>query len=216
MIFYLFNLRYVPLNVEGLYWRTIISFVNYAFSGYILATLSVRFVYPSISLEGPAFWSIASSPISVRRLFWEKFWIAFIIFFVIAEVIAVVSNALLAQSVTMTLLTGAGIFLMSISLTALATGLGSIFPSFEEPNPAKIASSGGGMICALVSLVYVGLSTIALAYPTYHYMSYLTGQRSSFPGLEIGIAAGILIILNLAATIIPLKLGLRAIQKLEF
>jgi ABC-2 type transport system permease protein len=216
VIFYLFNLRNVPLNVEGLYWRTLISFVNYAFCGYILATLSVRFVYPSISMEGKSFWSIASSPVRMRRLFWEKYIIAFIIFFVITEIVAVVSSSLLSQSTTMTLLTGLGIFLMSISLTSLATGLGSIFPSFAEPNPGKIASSGGGMICALISLIYVALSTLALAFPTYHYMSFLIGQRETFPRAEVAVGAAVMLLINLAATVIPLKLGLRAMDKLEF
>jgi len=216
VIFYLINLRHVPLNVEGLYWRTLISFVNYGFCGYILATLSVRFVYPSISMEGPSFWSIASSPISVKKLFWEKFWIAFIIFFVLAEIVAVVSNALLAQSATMTILTGAGIFLMSVSLTSLGTGLGSIFPSFTDPNPGKIASSGGGMICALVSLIYVALSTMALAYPTYNYMSYIIGQRATFPTREVVIGAAALLVVNFVATVIPLRLGLKAMDRLEF
>lgn len=216
VIFYLINLRKVPLNVEGLYWRTLISFVNYAFCGYILATLSVRFVYPSFSMEGQSFWSIASSPIKLRKVFWEKFWMAFIIFFVLAEVVAVVSNSILSQSLAMTLLTGGGIFLMSISLTAISTGLGSIYPSFEEPNPGKIASSGGGMICALVSLVFVALSTLALAVPTHNYLSFLIGQRSSFPIAEVAIGFASLIVINIAATYIPLKLGLRAVDKLEF
>ncbi len=216
VIFYLFNLRKVPLNIEGLYWRTLISFVNYAFCGYILATLSVRFVYPSISMEGKSFWSISSSPVKFKRLFWEKFWIAFIIFFIITELVAIVSSALLAQSQVMTLLTGFGIFLMSISLTSIATGLGSIFPSFSEPNPGKIASSGGGMICALVSLIYVALSTLSLAYPVYHYMNYLIGQRIDFPTYEVLLGASVILIINLASTIIPLRLGLRAMNELDF
>ncbi len=216
IVFYLFNLRKIPLNIEGLYWRTLISFVNYAFCGYILATLSVRFVFPSISMEGPSFWAISSSPISVKKLFWEKFWIAFIIFFILAEIVAIISNALLAQSLMMTLLTGGGILLMSISLTSLATGLGSMFPSFDEPNPGKIASSGGGMICALIGLVYVALSTMTLALPTYSYMSFLIGQRATFPATEIVFGFGAMILLNLVATVVPLKLGLRAMEKMEF
>ncbi|MCD6501536.1 hypothetical protein J7L01_02960, partial [bacterium] len=151
-----------------------------------------------------------------KRLFWEKFWIAFIIFFLLTELVAVVSNSLLSQSAIMTLLTGVGILLMSISLTSLATGLGALFPSFAEPNPGKIASSGGGMICALVSLIYVALSTLALAFPTYHYMSYLIGQRKEFPTAEVIIGAAILLIINVAATVIPLKLGLRAMQSHEY
>jgi len=216
IIVYLINLRHAPMDIESLYWRTMISFVNYAFSGYILATLAVRFVYPSISMEGHSFWSIASSGLSIKRLFWEKFLIAFFIFFILAELVAVISNAILVQGPAMMLLNAVGIFLTSISLTALATGLGIIFPSFEEQNPGKIASSGGGMICALITLIFVALSTLALAFPTYHYMRFITGERSTFPTIEVIIGAFILVAINTAATFIPLRLGLKAIYKAEF
>ncbi|MBN2542756.1 hypothetical protein JXI42_07790 [bacterium] len=214
LILYLLNLRIVPRHVDERFWQTVTSFGNFAFCGYILATLSVRFVYPSISLEGKNFWSILSSPMSYRRLFWEKFWIAFIIFFTLAEFVAIVSNVMLAQSGFMMFLTAIGILLMSISLTSLAVGLGIIFPSFEEDNPGKIASSGGGMITALVSLVYVGIVVIVLALPTHQYTSYLVLERS-FPMTNIIIAFVITILVNVAATVIPLKLGLNAIKKIE-
>ena len=141
---YLANLRFVPSRVESLFWQTVVSFVNFAFCGYILATLSVRFVYPSISMEGKSFWAIISSPLRVSALFWEKFTIAFLVFFVIAEVLAVISNGILAQSGQMMVLTAVGILLMSVSLVSLNVGLGILFPNFEELNPMRIASSAAG------------------------------------------------------------------------
>ena len=91
---------------------------------------------------------------------------------------------------------------MSISLVSISVGLGILFPDFEEPNPGRIASSGGGMIAALISLVYVGLSVMALALPTYAYIKYIAFD-APFPTMPI-IAGGIaLVVLNLAATVIP-------------
>ncbi len=212
---YLANLRFVPKRIDSLLWQTIISFVNFAFSGYILGTLSVRFVYPSISMEGKSFWSIISSPLLVKKLFWEKFAIAFAVFFVIAEVVAIVSNALLSQSMQMVVLTGAGIFLMSASLVALNVGLGILFPNFEELNPMRIASSGGGMIAALLSLSYVGFAVLIIAVPTYRYTAFLTSSEH-FSNWEIVMAVIAILALNFACTYIPLKIGLKTISKQQF
>ena len=212
---YLANLRFVPSRVESLLWQTIISFVNFGFSGYILATLSVRFVYPAISMEGKSFWSIMSSPLSVKSLFWEKFIIAFIVFFILAEIVAVISNAILSQSTQMIILTAVGILLMSISLVSLNVGLGILFPNFEELNPMRIASSGGGMIAALLSLIYVAVVVVIIALPTYRYASYLA-LGDTFSNWEIFGSVVALIVVNTAATVIPLKLGLKSVAKREF
>ncbi len=212
---YLSNLRYVPTKVESHLWQTVISFVNFAFCGYVLATLSVRFVYPAISMEGKSFWSIISSPLPVKRLFWEKFALAFLVFFVIAEVIAVVSNGILSQSPQMVVLTAVGIFLMSVSLVSLNVGLGIIFPNFEELNPMRIASSGGGMIAALLSLIYVGLTVVIIAVPTYRYTSHLSFGYG-FSDVEVFLSVLALVLVNGAATFVPLKLGATAMTMREF
>jgi ABC-2 type transport system permease protein len=211
---YLVNLRNVPLSFGSEAMKLGISFANYGFCGYILATLSVRFVYPSISLEGRSFWLVKTSPVKVIHIFWEKFLLAFWSLFIISELVAVISNAILSQSLAMILLTGGGIFLMSISLVSLSVGMGIIFPDFEEPNPGKIASSGGGMITALLSLVYVGLSVVILAWPTYGYFGHLTLGKSypTFPIISAGI---MLLILNAVTTALPLYLGVRKIATLE-
>lgn len=216
LIIYLVNLKHFPTNVAERFWRTVISFANFAFTGFILATLSVRFVFPNISLEGRAFWSIASSPMSIKRLFWEKFWVAFFIFALIAEVLAFISNMMLGITGQMMILSFFSIFLMSISLTCLSVGMGAIFPRFEESNPGRIASSMGGMITTVLSLVYVGLMVIILALPTYHYSAYVMDDLRIFPTKEFLIAGALIIILNLVTTIVPVRFGLKSLSKRDF
>ncbi len=216
LIIYLVNLRYFPQSMNDKFWRTVISFANFAFTGFILATLSVRFVYPNISLEGKSFWAISSSPMTIKKLFWEKFWLAFLIFAFIAEVLAVISNIMLGLQGYMMILSFFSILLMSIALTSLSVGMGAVFPRFEESNPGRIASSMGGMITTVLSLVYVGLMVIILALPTYHYTSYIMDGLKSFPVYEFVFAGILMLVLNLTTIIFPIKIGLKSLSSRDF
>jgi ABC-2 type transport system permease protein len=213
---YLVNLKYFPTDVKDSYWKTLIGFGNFAFTGFILATLSIRFVFPNISLEGQAFWSIITSPMPIKRLFWEKFWSAFIIFLLISEVLALVSNVMLGLRGIMMILTFISVLLMSISLTSLAVGMGAIFPRFEERNPGKIASTMGGMVATVISLIYVGSMVVIAALPAHRFSVYRMDPSLPFPIFEVMLAAGLMLILNLTAIIVPLRLGLKSLKNRDY
>ncbi|MEE9553735.1 MAG: hypothetical protein V3W18_05505 [candidate division Zixibacteria bacterium] len=216
LVIYLINLKYFPTNVEDSYWKTLIGFANFAFSGFILATLSVRFVFPTISLEGRAIWAITSSPMPLRRVFWEKFWSAFLIFLLLSEVLAFVSNMMLGLRGVLMLLTFFSVLCMSMSLTSLSIGLGATFPRFDERNPGKIASSMGGMLTTIISLIYVGAMVIIAALPANKYTLYKMYPDLPFPSFEVGLAVSLMLILNLTAIVVPLKLGIRSMRKRNF
>jgi len=213
---YLVNLKYFPTDVKDSFWKTLIGFGNFAFTGFILATLSIRFVFPNISLEGKSFWAIISSPMPVRRLFWVKFWTAFIIFLMISEALALVSNILLGLQGLLMVLTFMSVLVMSASLTSLAVGMGAVFPRFEESNPGKIASSMGGMVATIIGLIYVGLMVSIAALPAHKYSVYKMDPILPFPTFEIALAAGLMLILNLTTITIPLRLGLQAMKKRDY
>jgi ABC-2 type transport system permease protein len=213
---YLVNLKYFPTDVRDSYWKTLIGFGNFAFTGFILATLSIRFVFPNISLEGKSFWAILSSPMPVRRLFWVKFWSAFIIFLLISEVLAFVSNIMLGLRGSLMILTFVSVLLMSISLTSLAVGMGAIYPRFEERNPGKIASSMGGMMATILSLIYVGLMVSIAALPAHRYSVFKMDSSLPFPAYEVTLALGLMFVLNFTAITVPLNLGLRSLKNRDY
>lgn len=213
---YLVNLKYFPTDVEDSYWKTLIGFGNFAFSGFILATLSVRFVFPTISLEGQSFWAIASSPMRLRRVFWVKFWAAFSIFLLISEVLAFASNLMLGLRGMLMALTFFSVLLMSISLTSLSVGMGAIFPRFEERNPGKIASSMGGMLATIVSLAYVGIMVVIAALPANSYTLHKMNPAIPFPMFEVMLSGALILILNLTAIAVPLRLGLSSMRKRDY
>lgn len=213
LVLYLVNLGQLPLTLGGQQvWETVVTFANFAFCGFILATLAVRFVFPSISMEGASIWSVGSSPLSLRRLFWGKFGVSFVIFVLLAEVLAYCSNRMLYLSPLMMVLTSVGILLMSLGLTSLATGCGAVFATFSERNPGKIASSSGGMLTAVLSLFYVALMVFIVAIPVHRYTLHLS-SGVDFSFMEVVYATALMLALNLLAIFVPIKLGLSSLER---
>jgi ABC-2 type transport system permease protein len=215
LLMYLINLRPLSASAGDRFWQTVTSFANFGFTGYILATLSVRFVFPTISLEGRSFWAVGTSPVPLSRLLWQKFFTAFVIFFLIAEVVVVVSNVLLSQGAVMVILTSAGTLMMSVALVALSVGMGAVFPAFHERNPGRIASTVGGMLTIALSLLYVFLMVILVAVPTHRYTLHITTGAPFPTGLLVASLAA-LVVVNVVATYVPLRLGLRSLRTRDY
>ena len=212
---YFINLSFLPKDIEIEQWRTILFIMNFGFCGFVLATMAVRFVYPSISLEGDSFWVLGSSPISTATLFREKFLSSFVSFFVFAETIGFVSSALLKIERLYRLLTFGGILLMSITLSCLAIGFGAAFPDFSERNPSKIVSSPGGILTVLVSLVYIGIMLVMLTIPAYKYTMYLVAG-GVFPMNELIVSVLVVIVINAVLIVLPLRFGAQSFIRREF
>jgi ABC-2 type transport system permease protein len=60
VVLYVYNAYSFPMG--GMFYRNLVAFLNLAISGFVLSALCVRFVFPSISLEGQALWITLSSP----------------------------------------------------------------------------------------------------------------------------------------------------------
>jgi len=207
---YLINLSRADIRFSTLkpMWQTMIYFFNFGFSGFFMVMLTSRFVYPIISLEGRAIWILRSAPLPLTHVFREKFWLAFFVFFPMAEAIALMSNLYLSQSYFISLLTTVFLLLTSLALISLALGLGAVFAQYHEPNPMKISSSAGGIITIILSLFYVGLMVNALIA-----IIYLTRQDPQYCLITL-IVEGV-VILNLVTILLPLRLGRKALLKLE-
>ena len=215
LFLYLFNLRMIPEDINNERWRTIISIMNFGFCGFMLATLAIRFVFPSISLEGNSFWVLGSAPLSTTTLFREKFTSAFVVFFIIGEAIALISSAILKFEGLYQLLTIGGIFLMSISLSCLAVGFGAAYPDFSERNPSKIATSPGGILTVALSLLYIGAMLALFAIPAYKYTIFLV-SGGVFPLKELIISIILVVVLNAVTIVMPLRIGAKMLAQREF
>jgi ABC-2 type transport system permease protein len=215
MIVYFINLRFVPTDIEVEHWRTIIALLNFGFIGFILATMAVRFIYPSISMEGNSFWVIGSAPLPVKALFREKFWSSFITFFLISEPIAVFAGLMLHLDGFYLAVTIGGILVMSMALSCLAVGFGAAFPSFTEADPSRIASSPGGILTIVVSLAYVGIMTMLVAIPLYRYTVHLV-SGGGFPIASVAVCFALALMLNFGLILFSFRLGASFLARREF
>ncbi len=171
LTFYVISLIRSPIYFKTAFYTYILAFANLGFSAYISATMSVRFIYPLISLEGNSFQLIKTS-IPMRRFFNAKLIFNFIVVFILGEALVTGTNIFLGLDTAVIVVSMLVIFIMSFGITIINIGFGAIFPEFNEKNPSKIASGFGGIISAIVSLVYVGISLSFIATPTRIYFDF--------------------------------------------
>ncbi len=195
-------------------WRVMLSFFNLAATCFILSILTTRFVYPMLSLEGRGFWTVGLAPIPRSRILWQKFALCLMLCLGVSVPLTMLSGYILQVTFGFMLVSLGMIALMSLGLTSLSIGIGAILPDFREDNPARIANGVGGTLNVLLSLAYILVSVVLLALPA---VLMEGGDRGAeliqrYAMIYLPITAGI----QMAAIILPLRLGLRRWNRLEF
>ncbi len=210
---YLFSIQSIP--ADTLFLKNLTSFLNLGLAGFIISALAVRFVFPTTSLEGDAYWIIFSSPLSVKKFLWGKFIVFVIPIIFLGELLIVSSNFILRADFFFMMLSTITMFVISLTLTAMGVGLGAIYPRFKHENSTEIAGSFGGIIYMISSLIYVGMTAVILARPVYFYfMDKLYPGAFSWWSLLISIT--ILILLNIFAFFFPMWRGVKNLESMEF
>jgi ABC-2 type transport system permease protein len=220
LMVYLFNIQSLPLHSgERVPFRlvTLISFLNLGLAGFVLAAVAARFVFPGISLEGRQMWLLRSSPLDPRALLWSKYWLGTIPLLILALMITVFTNWLLHVSGFMMVVAVGTIVLYTLAASALALSFGALYPQFGTENAAQIPTSFGGLVYMMSSLSLLALILMIEAGPV---TAYLRDQR--YAEQPVGMTAALVfagaavVVICVAATIIPLRLGLRRIEMMEW
>lgn len=196
-------------------WQMIISFFNMGATCFILSILTTRFVYPMLSLEGRQYWVIGLAPMKREKLVWEKYWLSWLTAFILTEGLMIFSNIILKVSFFIMVLSLGTVFILSIGLTSLAVGLGAMTPNFKEDNPARIANGLGGTLNVVFSLIYIGLVIIMEVFPIY---LFAIGKLKLTPQVKVLLIpyVAIFILINLIAITLPMYIGLKRWQAMEF
>jgi ABC-2 type transport system permease protein len=221
VVVYLYNFSVLPLGKSPLpsfHLKGLISFINMGLAGFVLSAIAVRFIFPSISVEGPSFWIVKSSPLTISSLLWSKFTVGLFPLLILAEILIIFTNHLLRVSPFMMILSSLTIFFMTFGIVAMGVGIGAIYPRFHVENVAQIATGFGGLIYMLWAMIFIGVVVVLEAWPVYLiFMARLTGRTLSFhewTGMATSfLAAGAV---NIIAIVLPLKMGLKRLSSLEF
>ena len=95
VVVYLYNFKVLPVERSMFaeeYVTNLIAFLNIGLTGFVVASLAARFVYPSIGAEGGSFYIIMSSPLSAERYILNKYFFYAWPFTCLALILLVVSN----------------------------------------------------------------------------------------------------------------------------
>jgi ABC-2 type transport system permease protein len=219
---YVLNLRNVSYDWNNEFWSVFVSFLNLGASSMTLATLTTRFVFPQISLEGKRLWIVGMAPYGLKRVLLEKFWLSSLGSATITVILMMVSSWMLRVPSWLALLFGATVILMSFALCGIAVGIGALFPNFGtgstanrlDDNPAKIVSGFGGTFCFILSLVYLVLVIGAEGFPMY--LRFSGARLSSNEQSYAVVGAWLFVsILSLIATTVPMTLALKRVEQME-
>ncbi len=216
---YILNLRNIPSTIDhvdyDVFWKIIITFLNLSATALVLAGLSVRFLFPLISLEGNKIWLFGLAPINFRHLLFQKFIMSYVGIFLISEFLMISTNVMLKTNLSLLLISCGLAAVISAGLVGLSIGLGSIYPYFGEDNSAKIVSGFGGTLNFIVALVYVIFTVGSFALPLFSYEVYHTMSERTFY-LVITVSWAINIVITIIIGIIPMILGYRQLENMEY
>jgi len=163
MTLYVVNIRASTSYLDVPVWRAAVSWLNFAAAALILATLTTRFVFPLLSLEGRRFWILGLAPVSVRFIIWQKFFLSTTTSLLFTLTVIVLSNIRLEVSGPVMALTCSSMVMMNFALNGLAIGLGATYPNFREDNPARIVSGMGGTLTFVLSIAYLLIAVMPQA-----------------------------------------------------
>jgi ABC-2 type transport system permease protein len=220
IIIYVYNFSVLPMERSPLptfYLQNVISFLNLGLAAFVIAAIAGRFTFPGVSIEGKAFWILKSSPMELRTVLWSKFWINFFFLLMPAELLIITTNALMSASPFLQWLSVITMAGMTVGITSLGMGCGARFPRFNAENVAQVATGFGGMFYMILAMVFIALVVMLEARPVY---LFFMAQFRGIPlyGWELAemwalLAAAVL--LNVLVAIIPMRLGLKHLSRLE-
>jgi len=216
VVVYVFNIRLLPLRGDGMtfFLRNVVPFLNLVLSGFVLASIAARFIFPGVSLEGRSLWLLRSSPMPMRDLLWAKFWVGTLPLLILALAIVGVTNYTLGVSEFMFAVSLFSILFLTLAVAGLALGFGTLFPQFETENAAQIPTSFGGLLYMMTSVGVIGGVVVLEARPVYGYLRSRMLNAPIAP-TEMMVGFGLALALCLASTLLPIRVALRRLELIE-
>jgi len=217
---YVYNFRVLDLERIPYMSRMIknaYAFVNLAMAAFVLSSVAVRFVFPAVSAEGPAFWIVRTAPVRMRDFLWSKFWTGLVPILFLAELLTIVSNEFLGTHVFLKWVCAIAILFMTFGLVGLAAGMGARYPRFKAENVTQVAGSFGGVAFMVLAVLFILVEIALLAWPASTFLWALYSERVIAPGRAglMGVSFGLAAVLAVATCLLAMRQGVEALEALE-
>lgn len=198
------------LNAYNVYLKTLIYLVVYLFNAFLIASLSLRFVFPLVSLEGESIWKIRSAPLNHKKIIGSRLLIYFTAIFFIGQILNFVTNH--QFTLHLALVSHLNTALVTITLVSLNFGMGAIFANYKERNPIRIASSQGASITFLFTIIYLVFLIILMFAPLSNYFDAMD-RRSAISINQLLFTSSVLASLTIIVGYLMVSTGMKYFLK---
>jgi ABC-2 type transport system permease protein len=218
LVLYFTNMRRMPTNSIDWSYQNGISLLNLCAIGLLLSTYTGRFIYPLLSLEGRKFWILGLMPVKRDQVLWGKFAFSTTGGLIMAGALVLLSDFMLAMPWDGIVLHFVTVVVLAAGLSGLSVGVGACLPNFRESDPSKIAVGFGGTLNLVLELGFL-LTTLALMAAPWHLFraAIKPPDVMSFWMVPVILACAILgLAVGVATVLVPLRLGISALRRMEF
>jgi ABC-2 type transport system permease protein len=211
---YFSSFRSFHYNETPLVWRNIIVFLNIFSVSSVICSLTARFVFPQLSLEGHSFWILGLAPTGMRRILLTKFVMAALAMVTISASLMGLAAWMLQVGGTLCLLSIGITVAIALAASALSTGLGALFLDLRQSNPAAIISGFGGTMNLVLSLGFMVGVILPFGLVWHWHASVPIGSGLFLKANLIAATWGLG--LTSATVAVPLWLGIRSLKHREY
>jgi ABC-2 type transport system permease protein len=194
-------------------WNIFLLLSNIALGALVITSICSRFVFPSVSLEGSAFWLLQSAPVSLRDVLRAKSKSWIIPISLIGGVICISGAMALNAEVPLVVASGVAGLILCHGLVGLGVGLGALFSQFEWEHPTQLSTSLGSFLFMFISMIFLAVNMIPLGLMFGTYLLFPEHTDSSrFCASVLGSGLALTYIMNKGASWWALTAGARALR----
>ena len=171
------NIDLLLLNAFNVYLKTLIYLIIYMFNVFLIASMSLRFIFPLVSLEGETIWKIRSAPLNYKKLMLTRLTIYFLVILIIGQILNFVSNY--QFSIVLAVISQLNTAFVTITLVSFNFGMGAAYANYKEKNPIRVASSQGASFTFLFTIIYLVFLIILMFGPLSNYFGAIDKRSFS-------------------------------------
>jgi ABC-2 type transport system permease protein len=195
-------------------WDVFMTIANILLGLMVILSISSRFVFPSVSLEGASLWILQSAPVSPRDILRAKYTSWFTPISVLVCVIFSAGGCAIGVEPRVLVASMLSGVIISHGLVTLGLGFGARFARFDWEHSGQLATNSGNLAYMVAGVVFlvVNMIPVTVMFGAYY---LLPGVFRDDAAALILLASGVVILSTINITVgrISISIGARALQR---
>jgi hypothetical protein len=140
----------------------LLQVIQFIIAIYFISSFTLRFVFPTFSVEKKTSWILGTAPLSFTKIFFGKYLFYTVFFVLLGLVMNSINTGILNLSFTHALYATVLFVVAIIFIITLGISMGALFPSTETDDPETISTSMSGLFFTAFALMYGALADFVL------------------------------------------------------